>query len=74
MLCHYTAARKLRKKDNYTPGGIMGKRSDHATVVYSKLARKFGLIYQLLSAVLKLVCADLLIMGVGKQVIAIHSY
>ena len=40
MLCHYTAARKLRKKDNYTPGGIMGKRPDHATVVYSKLAKK----------------------------------
>ena len=40
MLCHYTAARKLRKKDNYTPGGIMGKRPDHATVVYAKLAKK----------------------------------
>ncbi|MGE4589090.1 MAG: YgiQ family radical SAM protein [Acidaminococcaceae bacterium] len=40
MLCHYTAARKLRKKDNYSPGGIMGKRPDHATVVYAKLAKK----------------------------------
>ncbi|NCD07970.1 MAG: YgiQ family radical SAM protein [Negativicutes bacterium] len=40
MLCHYTAARKLRKKDNYTPGGIMGKRPDHATVVYSKMAKR----------------------------------
>ena len=33
MLCHYTAAKKERKKDNYTPGGEMGKRPDHATVV-----------------------------------------
>lgn len=40
MLCHYTAARKPRKIDNYTPGGIMGKRPDHATTVYSKLIKK----------------------------------
>ena len=30
MLCHYTAARKPRTRDNYTAGGIMGKRPDHA--------------------------------------------
>lgn len=40
MLCHYTAARKPRKKDNYTPGGIMGKRPDHATSVYSQMAKQ----------------------------------
>lgn len=27
MLCHYTAAKKPRKKDAYTPGGEMGKRA-----------------------------------------------
>lgn len=40
MLSHYTAARKKRKKDSYTPGGIMGKRPDHATIVYSKMVKK----------------------------------
>lgn len=40
MLCHYTAAKKERKKDNYTPGGEMGKRPDHATVVYSQQIKK----------------------------------
>jgi len=40
MLCHYTAARKPRTRDNYTAGGIMGKRPDHATTVYSKLIKK----------------------------------
>ncbi len=40
MLCHYTAAKKPRKKDAYTPGGEMGKRPDHATVVYSKQVKR----------------------------------
>lgn len=39
MLCHYTAARKRRKSDSYTPGGVVGKRPDHATVVYAKLSK-----------------------------------
>lgn len=40
MLCHYTAAKKPRKKDAYTPGGEMGKRPNHATVVYSLQVRR----------------------------------
>lgn len=40
MLCHYTAAKKERKVDKYTPGGVMGKRPDHATEVYAKIAKK----------------------------------
>ena len=40
MLCHYTAARKPRTRDSYTAGGIMGKRPDHATVIYSKIIKK----------------------------------
>ncbi len=36
MLCHYTAAKKPRSEDKYTPGGITGKRPDHATIVYSQ--------------------------------------
>ena len=40
MLCHYTAAKKERKVDKYTPGGLIGKRPDHATEVYAKIAKK----------------------------------
>lgn len=40
MLCHYTAAKKKRSDDSYTPGGVSGKRPDHATVVYSKCIKK----------------------------------
>ncbi len=37
---HYSVSKKRRNTDAYTPGGIMGKRPDHATVVYSNLIRK----------------------------------
>lgn len=40
MLCHYTAAKKKRSEDKYTAGGEMGKRPDHATVVYSQHIKK----------------------------------
>ena len=37
---HYSVSRKRRAADAYTPGGVMGKRPDHATVVYGNLIRK----------------------------------
>jgi len=40
MVNHYTVSKKRRKKDAYTPGGAIGKRPDHATVVYCNLIRK----------------------------------
>lgn len=40
MLCHYTAARKPRKEDKYSPGRKTGMRPDHATLVYSRIAKK----------------------------------
>ncbi len=40
MLCHYTAAKKPRSEDKYTPGGVMGKRPDHATEVYAQQVKK----------------------------------
>ena len=40
MVNHYTVSRKRRSTDAYTPGGVIGKRPDHATVVYSNLIRK----------------------------------
>ncbi len=40
MVAHYTAAKRKRSEDMYSPGGVSGKRPDRATVVYSKLIRK----------------------------------
>ena len=37
---HYSVSRKRRSMDAYTPGGEMGHRPDHATVVYSNLIRR----------------------------------
>ena len=43
MVAHYTAAKKPRSDDAYTPGGRAGKRPDRAVIVYSKaLRRLFG--------------------------------
>ena len=40
MVNHYSVSKKRRPKDAYTPGGIMGKRPDHAVVVYCNLIRQ----------------------------------
>lgn len=40
MVNHYFVSRKRRPSDAYTPGGIMGKRPDHAVVVYGNLIRQ----------------------------------
>lgn len=40
MVNHYFVSKKKRPTDAYTPGGEMGKRPDHATVVYGNLIRK----------------------------------
>ena len=40
MVNHYSVSKKRRSKDFYTPGGVMGKRPDHATVVYGNLIRR----------------------------------
>ena len=39
MVNHYTVSKKRRKTDAYTPGGVTGRRPDHATVVYCNLIR-----------------------------------
>lgn len=40
MVNHYYVSKKRRKTDAYTPGGVMGKRPDYATVVYGNLIRR----------------------------------
>ena len=40
MVNHYSVSKKRRKTDAYTPGGVMGKRPDHACTVYGNLIRR----------------------------------
>ncbi|HJD32640.1 MAG TPA: YgiQ family radical SAM protein, partial [Candidatus Eisenbergiella stercorigallinarum] len=40
MVNHYYVSGKKRQEDAYTPGGKMGKRPDHAAVVYGNLIRR----------------------------------
>ena len=40
MVNHYTVSKKRRSTDAYTPGQVMGKRPDYATIVYCNLIRK----------------------------------
>lgn len=40
MVCHYSVSKHRRKTDSFTPGGVMGKRPDYATVVYCNLIRR----------------------------------
>lgn len=39
MVNHYTAARRRRSDDAYTPGGRHGARPDYPTIVYSSILR-----------------------------------
>ncbi len=40
MVNHYTAGRRRRSDDAYTPGGKAGARPDYATIVYSQIIKK----------------------------------
>ena len=40
MVSNYTATKKFRNSDDYTPGGKNDKRPDRATLVYTNLIRK----------------------------------
>ena len=40
MVNHYSVSKKRRANDAFTPGGVMGKRPDYATVVYCNLIRR----------------------------------
>jgi len=41
MVANYTALKKKRRKDDFTPGGKNTRRPDRATIVYSNLIRKY---------------------------------
>ena len=40
MVSNYTASKKFRNSDDYTPGGKNNKRPDRATLVYTNLIRR----------------------------------
>ena len=40
MVNHYTAAKRLRHEDAYTPEGRFGQRPDYAVTVYTKILKK----------------------------------
>jgi len=41
MVANYTAMKKRRKSDDYTPGGVNNRRPDRATIVYTNLIRRY---------------------------------
>ena len=41
MVANYTALKKRRRKDDFTPGGKNTKRPDRAAIIYSNLIRKY---------------------------------
>lgn len=41
MVANYTALKKKRKSDDFTPGGVNSKRPDRASIVYTNLIRKY---------------------------------
>nr|WP_321401088.1 YgiQ family radical SAM protein [uncultured Desulfobacter sp.] len=41
MVANYTASKKRRKQDDYTPGGENTRRPDRAVIVYTNLVRRF---------------------------------
>ena len=40
MVNHYTASKRLRHDDAYTPGGVAGARPDYAVTVYTKILKE----------------------------------
>ena len=41
MVANYTATRKRRQSDDFTPGGINNKRPDRATITYVNLIKRY---------------------------------
>lgn len=41
MLANYTATKKKRKTDDYTPGGVNNRRPDRAVIIYTNLIKRY---------------------------------
>jgi len=42
MVANYTALKKRRKSDDYTPGGLNNRRPDRACIIYTNWIRRFA--------------------------------
>ena len=42
MVANYTALKKKRRSDDFTPGGVNNRRPDRAVIVYSNLIRRYS--------------------------------
>lgn len=66
MVNHYTAAKKHRRTDAYSPGGKMGCRPDRAVIVYGNLIRRTYKHTPVILGGLRRVCAASAIMTTGQ--------
>jgi len=41
MVANYTALKKKRKRDDFTPGGMNNRRPDRSVIVYANLIRRY---------------------------------
>ena len=41
MVANYTASKKRRRSDDYTPGGVNNRRPDRAVITYTNLIRRY---------------------------------
>ena len=41
MVSNYTATKKRRQRDDYTPGGINNRRPDRAVIAYTNLIKRY---------------------------------
>lgn len=67
MINRYTADRKIRSDDAYTPNNIGGKRPDRASIVYSQRCKEAYPDVPIILGVLKPHYAVLLILTIGKN-------
>lgn len=42
MVANYTATKKFRKEDDFTPGGVNDRRPDRAVIAYSNLIKRYS--------------------------------
>ena len=42
MVANYTALKKPRRSDDYTPGGLNNRRPDRASIVYANIIRRYS--------------------------------
>ncbi len=66
MVNHYTVSKKRRSTDAYTPGGVMGKRPDYATITYCNLIQRNYKKTPIIIGGIKRVCAGLPTMITGQ--------